>query len=296
MPTKKATEQEPKIPTIPAAIEKQLLSVEMLPVKDLIIDPTYQRDIQSGEVSRLVKDWNWLACGMLAVSLRPVKGSDLNQYAVLDGQQRLSAIRQIGFKEAPCRIYVDLTPTQEAELFELLNNAKKPGFNDLFKSRLSRGEPIAKAINMAVEQAGYHLDPERRHGNRTSAKVHFYIQTMSELERIYKMGGSTGGVPLIMDTLKFIRDAWAPEYLSQQAEILPGVAIFLKRYPSAVRKEMIEKLRRVGLNKITQMALQYRAVHGKATGGGSRGFAFCEAMLILYNSNRQEARRIKSKA
>lgn len=291
MVTKNNVVTETEIAKIPAKIEQQLLGIEMLPVSDLFIDSDYQRDLDAARTVKMAKEWNWLACGSLTVSLR--QGEDgKNTYAVLDGQQRLNSIRLLNYKEAPCRIYIDLDKDQEAELFELLNKSKKPGYNADFKSRLSRGEHVAKVVNTAVEQIGYHLDPERRHAGDQAKDTHFYIQTMVELERIYK----TGGVTLIMDTLRLIRDVWAPEYLQQQQMTLSGTALFLKRYPSVRLTELKEKLRREGQMKMVQRALQYSAVHGKATGGSSRGNAYAEAMLIVYNANRQEGNRIKSKA
>lgn len=271
---------------IPEEIEKQLLSVEMLPVDSLFIDPDYQRPFDAARVAQMANNWDWLGCGSLAVSMR-----DDGKYAVLDGQQRLGAIRLQGFKEAPCRIYIDLSKNQEAALFELLNKNKKPGFNDLFKSRLMRGEEKARMINMACEQVGYHLDPESKHHGPKSKDNHFYIQTMSEVERIY----NEGGVTHLMDTLKFIKSVWAPEPWQNQQMMLAGVATFLKLYPKASLPEMRGKLIKQGINKTTQMALQYLAVHGKQGGGNNRGRAFAEGMLITYNANRQEGNRIKSK-
>lgn len=275
---------------IPDEIEKQLLSVEMLPVDSLIIDPTYQRDFDASRVTKIATEWNWLGCGTLAVSLR--QNGSKNEYAVIDGQQRLGAIRLKGFKEAPCRVYIDLTQTQEAELYELLNKNKKLGFNDIFKSRLMRGEEVAHGIEIAVTTVGYRLDPERRHTGEGAKDSHFYIQTMAELERIYK----EYGISHLMDTLKFIKAVWAPEHLSQQQMVLAGVATFLKNYPKANMKELQEKLKKAGMVKCIQTALQFQAVHGKGMGSNTRGRAFCEGMLVIYNTNRQEANRIKSKA
>jgi hypothetical protein len=277
-------------PEIPEEIEKQLLSIELLPTSSLIVDDRYQRQVDKSRVTKMTQNWNWLACGSLVVSLRNGKDGK-SEYAVLDGQQRLEAIKLLGFKEAPCRIYIDLNQEQEAELFELLNKAVKPGFNDLFKSRLSRKEPVANAIQNAVVNVGYHLDPERKHHGKEAKNAHFYIQTMAELERIYKLGGVT----LIMDTLKFYKDVWAPEYIGQEQMFLAGTATFLKTYPSAKMGELKEKLRKEGINKLVQRTLQWAAVHGSQTGSNTRGKALCEAMLIVYNGNRQEANRIKSK-
>jgi len=290
MATSKAVAEE--VFEIPSEIEKQLISIEMLPTKDLFIDPEYQRDNDRTRQITMANNWNWLACGSLAVSLR-VGEDGKNQYAVLDGQQRLGSIKYLKFDKAPCRIYVDLTKDQEAELYELLNKSKKPTYNDLFKSRLMRGEHIAKHIALAAKQLNYNLDPERRHHGDQAKDSHFYIQTMPELERIYKMGG----VNLIMDTLRMYRDCWAPEYVQQQQMVLAGMATFWKDYSGVRKTELVAKMKREGQMKMVQKALQYMAVHGKSGGGGNtRGRAYAEAMLIVYNANRQESNRVRSKA
>lgn len=293
MPTLKVKKPvlEEQGPEIPEEIQQQLLSVEMLPVDSLIVDTTYQRDFDAAQVAKMANEWNWLGCRTLAVSLR--NNGNKNEYAVIDGQQRLGAIKLKGFKEAPCNIYIDLTQEQEALLYELLNKNKKLGFNDIFKSRLMRGEEVANGIDIACRSVGYHLDPERKHSGEEAKDTHFYIQTMAELERIYKDGGITH----LMDTLKFIKSVWAPEYLGKQQMVLAGVATFLKQYPKANHKELRGKLQKTGMVKTIQTAIQFQAVHGKGiVGGNSRGKAFCEAMLIIYNHGRQEANRIKSKA
>lgn len=241
----------------------------------------------------MAREWNWLGCGTLVVSLRNTPSG--STYSVIDGQQRLTAIKQLGFKEAPCRIYIDLSKEQEAELFELLNHNKKPGFNDLFKSRLMRDEKIAKAIELACTQIGYHLDPERKHAGESSKDKHFYIQTMPELERIYKRGG----VVLIMDTLRLLKDIWEPEFIQQQQMALSGISVFVQRYLQDVnRRELISKMKKEGQMKVVQKAYQWLSVHGGGGGGGSygsRGQAYAEVMLTIYNHNRQESNRIRSK-
>lgn len=275
---------------IPDEIERQLLSTETIPVSQLIVDHRYQRYVIESSVRKMAQEWNWLGAGLLTVSLRP--SADGNEYAVIDGQQRLAAIKLLGYTEAPCRIYVDLTPTQEAELFEILNQNKKVNFNSTFKSRLSRGEEKARMINMAVEQVNYHLDPDRTHGGVKAKNTHYYIQSMPELERIY----DTGGVNLIMNSLKFINTTWAPEYLGNQQQVLAGVATFLQNYPKTNLKDLTDRLKKQGMSRTLQNATQWTAVHGQGGGGtNKRGRAFSEAMLACYNQNRQEANRIRSK-
>lgn len=289
---------------IPDEIEKQLLAVEMLPVSALVVDHTYQRPEDTSRVQQMVKTWNWLACGHLAVSLRTVTvqlhgGRTTSYYAVIDGQQRLAAIKALGYSEAPCRIYLDLTPEQEAELFELLNKNKKPGYNDIFKARLARNEQVASAINAAVESIGYHLDPERKHaGGRRGMSVdaeslqrdHYYIQTMQEMERMHRAGGTTH----IMDVLRFVKACWGGEHLDKQAQVFSGVSRFITLYPEHNRSELIVKVKKEGLFKILQAA----GIIGSLTSGGtaSRANAFAEALLNLYNRGRREVNKIKSKA
>lgn len=275
--------------TIPHDIERQLLAIEMIPVNQLVIDRKFQREFDLTRSNKMAREWNWLACGNLAVSLRPggvQRGNkQRNVYSVLDGQQRLGSIKALGFKNAPCRIYIDLTEKQEAELFELLNKAKQPTFNDIFKSRLLRGEEKASAIDAAVHSVGWELDPERRH------TTWHHIQTMIEMEKLFDMGKSG----LIMDTLRFIREIWPNELLGHQAMILAGIGRFLNTYSKDVDlKSMKEKMHRIGQTKMVQNAFQYAAARGQSA-TGTRSIAMCEAMLMLYNQNRKDEHRVKSK-
>ena len=275
---------------IPEEIEKQLLSIELLDINDLFIDQSYQRDLDPPRVAKMAREWNWMACGNLTLSLRVGKDGK-NQYAVIDGQQRLAAIRIAGYKEAPCRVYVDLTETQEAELFEILNSGKKPNYNNLFKSRLSRGEQKAKNINTATRAVGYVLDPERRHTSSPSSPGnHFYIQSMREMERIYDWGGSV----LIMDALRLYKAVYEGEHVGNQAMFVSGFALFLKTYKTFNKTDLVEKLKRAGYNKILQTALQWAAIH-RTSSVNLRGISLCEAMVVIYNQNRKEENRIKSK-
>lgn len=274
-------------PVIPEFIEQQLLSVEMLPIESLIVDRKFQREEDTQRQRKMAAEWEWLACGNICVNLRTDENGN-NVYSVIDGQQRLGAIRLQGYKEAPCRVYVELNEQQEAMLFELLNKSKKPGYNDLFKSRLSRGEPVAKAINMAVEQVNYHLDPERKHSSASHKDSHFYIGTMKELENIYQQGG----VLAIMDTLKLVKEIFAPEYLGQQAMIISGTAEFIRNYPEFIRSDLINKMKKKGQLKLIQTAFQWAAVHG---GKAQSSKTFCEAMVVTYNEGKQTANRLHSK-
>lgn len=292
MPTRndrKPPQVAPSSLDIPPDIERQLLSVEMVPVDQLMVDHKFQRPLDQARVNKMAREWNWLACGHLAISLRSGvmrhgQARRHNVYSVLDGQQRLGAIKILGFKEAPCRIYIDLTEKQEAELFELLNKAKQPTFNDLFKSRISRDEDEAGAIAAAVHAVGWELDPERKHKNARR-----YIQTMQEMERMFKLGRSV----LIMDTLRFIDETWPEEGLGHQAMILAGISRFIHYYGKDVDlKQMKAKMSRIGQTKMVQQAFQYAAARG---GISSKGLTMQEAMLMLYNQNRLDENRIKSR-
>lgn len=162
----------------------------------------------------------------------------------------------------------------------------------MFKSRLARGDNQAKAINLAVEQVGYHLDFDRRRasGHHATSASHFYIQTMVELDRMY----TYGGVIHIMDVMKLYKECFAGEAVGRVAFMLSGFSLFLRTYPEVNRKELVEKIRRMGHNKLTQNALAWQSIQGGKTNSGV-GKAVSEAMLLCYNANRQEGHRIKSR-
>lgn len=93
-----------------------------IPVKDLDVDHEYQRGVKKSAVMRIARDFSWAACGSLIVMER---GN--GRYYVIDGQQRLEAIRRRGdIKRVQCMVFISHGVPEEARAFREINVGRAP--------------------------------------------------------------------------------------------------------------------------------------------------------------------------
>jgi hypothetical protein len=84
-----------------------------IPVKDLIVDLTYQRGVISAEVALIAKKWDWLKYTSIAVAKRPD-----GKFAVTDGQQRTTAAKLRGdIRSLPALVHGRIGLANEARAF-----------------------------------------------------------------------------------------------------------------------------------------------------------------------------------
>lgn len=129
-----------------------------LPVKDLIVDPRYQRELDEKRVKRMVENFNPNLLGVLQVTETPVP----NQYAVWEGQHRLELLRRLGIDTVWCQISDDAdgvhTSEDQALLFEQAQKERKNlSWDDLHKSRCFRNDKDSADIEQIVNTLGFRV-------------------------------------------------------------------------------------------------------------------------------------------
>lgn len=130
-------------------------SLEFRPIGDLMIDPAYQRSIDTAGsqllIRRIATDWNWDLCQPLNVARRP-EGA----LFVMDGQHRLSAAVLRGdIYDLPCVITASKGSEDEAASFVALNQQRlKLSKIEIFRASLAAGNVEAHDIREALEMAG----------------------------------------------------------------------------------------------------------------------------------------------
>ena len=77
---------------------KYMQSIERVPLNEICIEP-YQRILNNARVKRIADNFDPARVGVLLLSKRGE-----HRYAIVDGQHRLCAMRQIGLQEAVCII------------------------------------------------------------------------------------------------------------------------------------------------------------------------------------------------
>lgn len=95
----------------------------MIPINDLLIDHEYQRNVTNDHnILDIASNFDWSGFGNLIVMRR----TDGKLY-VVDGQQRLAAVRKRGdIEKVPCLLFLSAGVKQEAKAFLIGNYHRKP--------------------------------------------------------------------------------------------------------------------------------------------------------------------------
>jgi hypothetical protein len=192
-------------------------TLEWRAIGELLIDPTYQRSIDTGPSQSLIRKiamyWDWGLCQPLAVSRRP-DGS----LTVVDGQHRASAAKLRGdIPHLPCVITAYSCAGDEAAAFVALNQMRRPlSALDLFKAAVTAEDTEALLILDCMASAGLSLAP---HSNHTAWKPG-QIANIGGLRTVLRSKGER----VLRDALAILSNAFKGEILRYAGTIFPGIA------------------------------------------------------------------------
>ncbi|MBR1604663.1 MAG: ParB N-terminal domain-containing protein [Alphaproteobacteria bacterium] len=125
-----------------------LPDMDWLPIEQLIIDGTYQRDIKGrrseNNIIKIMETFSWSKFAPLTVN-----DNQNGTFSVIDGQHRLEAIKRLGdIKNVPCYIIPGETIQQQAKTFTETNQNRVCVNNfDLYKAKLASGDKEAVRLN-----------------------------------------------------------------------------------------------------------------------------------------------------
>lgn len=209
---------------------------------DVLLTDAYQRPIAKAKVDQIAADFDDTAAGALLVNER-----DDGRLFVFDGQQRLSAMRQIGRSGALCLVYRGLTREQEAEAFEHCNNVRTHvAANDRFRSRMVRQEPNALAILDVVHALGMELEVEAEQ-NRSGLRC---VEALDSITNRH-------GLDMLRTVLRVCRAAWSDvpmtRYTSVVVRAVAQVAVEAQGVGISA-DDLIRRLRRTSLERETERA------------------------------------------
>lgn len=122
-----------------------------IPKGDLLVDATYQRNVNDSKSKNLAGKWSWIACGALIVVQRG------KQYYVIDGQHRLEAAkRRTDIESLPCLIFRGTSLQSEANGFIAANKNRRPlSYYDMFKAQILSGDEVARRAAQLLETHNY---------------------------------------------------------------------------------------------------------------------------------------------
>lgn len=181
-----------------------------IPVKNLRVDDTYQRGLNTKRVNAIAESFDTDAFGSILVWQR-----DDGTCWILDGQHRVAAVQTIyghdSDVEVPCTIMRNLNSQDAARVFFKLNRHRlTPSSLDGFKARLAFGDDEAIIINNIVQAHGLTF-------KWMNGRLRFNeVGALNEIERLYRRG-------ILGEVLSVIGEAWAGENDAHNASYLRGL-------------------------------------------------------------------------
>lgn len=135
--------------------------VKWLDIRDLYIDPRYQRAVLAPgrkNIGRIVKGFNWALFSPLVVAHRGKGADGRDRYAIIDGQHRAMAAKTHGgIRDVPCLVIFG-GPAVEARAFAIINGqvtSIMPTY--IHAARVMAGEPDALELDRVCKVAGVRI-------------------------------------------------------------------------------------------------------------------------------------------
>lgn len=232
---------------------------ELIPIKMLVSNQTYQRPISNVHVGRTAQNFN-------VYQINPVKVSRRNgTNYVFDGQHTVETVATAsGSRETPvwCMIYDDLAYEQEADIFANQKKHTRPLKTiEIFNANVEAENDIQMTIKNIVES--YHLVISPR-------KLPGHVNAVGALEYIF----DKYGYQVLDRSLYLLVSTWEGEVDSLSSNILKGIAKLIVAYGDNLNDEQfVDRLSKVSVRELIRTAKDRHA--------GTQGYA--EAMLLQYN-------------
>lgn len=233
---------------------------ELIPIKNLVSNQNYQRDLKEKHITDTALDFN-------VYQIKPVKVSQRNGINyVVDGQHTIEIVAaKSGSRDTPvwCMIYDDLDYQEEAHIFaEQQKHIKALVPHEVFKAHVEAGDDREVMINHLITNVyQMKIAPGNAPGN---------IAAIKAIQAIY----DKYGYEILDRTLRLALGTWEGDKLSLSSGMLKGIAQVITAYGESLNEEAF--IDHVG--RITPKAIS-RTAHDRHP--GTIGFA--EALILAYN-------------
>ena len=237
---------------------------ELIPIKNLVSNQDYQRNISIKHVQRAAANFDLYQINPVKVSRR-----DGINY-VFNGQHTIEIIALVsGSRETPvwCMIYDDLIYEQEADIFaNQMKYTKTLLPYEVFMANIEAGNDKQLIIKSLVESYNLVISGKAQPGG---------ICAVAALESIH----DKYGFHVLDRTLRLIIAAWEGTPKSFSANMMNGVARLIHCFGDDIKDDLFaEKLGSISIKELSRTARDRRA--------GSLGYS--EAMLLAYNKKSQK--------
>lgn len=249
--------------------------VELRDLRQLKIDPTYQRPKSGEKVRAIKKDFRPESLGVIIISRR-----EEGEEYILDGQHRVQAAIESGYFIHWCQIYEGLDIPQEADIFVGCNTLRfvpSPYYRHNAEKVARRPEAIEVA-RIALEMG---CPITYQHGKGGIAAV-------TAVKDIYREGGE----PLLRQIIGLIQEIWPRDLHMYDGYVFHALYLFLNTYygtPGFTIDKMVEKLKGQSLSDLLAEANAFARLFG-----GGTPLNLARAFLKGYN-HRLQVNRLPDK-
>ena len=218
---------------------KYMQSIERVALNEICIEP-YQRVLNNARVKRIADNFDHARVGVLLLSKRGP-----NSYAIVDGQHRLCAMRQLGLQEAVCIVVVGMSYEDEANYFRIqTRDSTALNAYSLYQAGLEARDEHFLKIDAILEKNEYTV------GLKAEPMV---ITAVNTLTRVMTMQGEAA-----LDlALQCIRVAWHGDSTALRREMLAGISEFARQYEPKLTAELFRQ--RLGNLLPSDLFFQYRS-------------------------------------
>lgn len=127
--------------------------LKWMAIKDLMIDPVYQREIgRTGHknIERIAREFEWAKFATVIVA----RADAANRFVIVDGQHRVTAARLRGLEKVPCQV-IDADRALQAGAFAAINaNITEMSPMQLHAAKLAANDPQALHLGRICASAG----------------------------------------------------------------------------------------------------------------------------------------------
>ncbi len=182
--------------------------IERIPLDKMILD-VYQRSLNARNIAAIARNFNEARLGVLVVSERPN-----GFFAVLDGQHRLAAMRQLGIQSANCIVLEGMSLQEEAEFFRRQSeNKQNLRVKDLFNAGIYAGDVQCMEIQKLLDKYSFRI------GGSGQAKTVNALDALNSIVKLY-------GYEVLEYTLAVIDATWPTDRTVMRREMLAPLAEF----------------------------------------------------------------------
>lgn len=233
-------------------------------------DQPYQRPVRKADVQKIVDNYDPVLMDDIIVSFRD------GSYYVIDGQHRLSALRTIYKGECTvfCKVFTGLSYTEEAELYNRFNSAKKQlTLSDKMRAHVeAKDDPEINDIKHLIECAGFKLNTAHV-GGKTDQ-----VSCLRASVYAYKLLGRSGFEWM----LRLINQCWKGQKNNTHQDIIYGMALFLSTYKDVLSEiNFVKRLERTTPQVVIDSAKMDKSCR-------NRSIRVAKQFLIQYNGNNKK--------